>query len=85
MREDRVRPCSWHTRSCQHGLADGLKTVFIFLVERSAIVDLEFGVVETCVARHHGSRSIIVTDNHRIPKRVADEQGMADVHALEGI
>ena len=51
-------------------------------VERSAVLDLQFGAVEAGVARYYSSRSIIEADRHSILKRVADTLGAVGIHDL---
>ena len=60
-----------------------LKAEIRLPVERSAVLDLQFGAVEAGVARHYGSHSIIEADRHSILKRVADKLGAVGIHDLE--
>ena len=64
-------------------LMNRLEAIVRFLVERSAILDLQLGAMEASVTRHYGFRSIIEADRHSILKRVAEKLGAVGIHDLE--
>ena len=62
-----------------------LKAEIRLPVERSAVLDLQFGAVEAGVARYYSSRSIIEADRHSILERVAHKLRAIGIHDLEGL
>ena len=66
-------------------LMNRLEAIVRFLVERSAILDLQLGAMEASVTRHHGFRSIIEADRHSILERVAHKLCAIGIHDLEGL